>query len=191
MSSEPIQLYSMYFYSALLTCLQYVDTVALSAPFRPTMQYFVFLHPLEVSLVDYGAVAFGESTREDDRYAELKEMGLLREVTDRPLKDLTAEMAKERVLERREAFQLRQQIKRSNQLPKSNADGFDEEDKHNQEGTLEQSFLVGHSALMIALAASKDAPKSFVTAPTHASFVSERNIQQQRCSMRIDTIHQA
>ena len=63
----------------------------------------------------FGAVTFGESSYEDDRYAELKEMGLLLEVKDHPNQDITTELVKERLLERREAFQLRQQAKRSNQ----------------------------------------------------------------------------
>lgn len=66
-------------------------------------------------MVYFGAVTFGKSSHEDDRYGELKEMGLLLEVKNHPYQDITTELVRKRLLERREAFQLRQQAKRSNQ----------------------------------------------------------------------------
>jgi len=79
------------------------------------MKFFSLLHTPGVSLIYFGAVTFGESSHEDNRYAELREMGLLLEVKDHPYQDITTELVRKRLLERREAFQLRQQAKRSNQ----------------------------------------------------------------------------
>ena len=65
----------------------------------------------------FGAVTFGGSPNKDERYAELKEMGLLSEVKNHSYQDITTEVIRERLLENREAFQLRQRAKRSNTTP--------------------------------------------------------------------------
>lgn len=66
-------------------------------------------------MVYFGAVAFGESPCKDDRYAELKEMGLFLEVRDHPYQGMATEAIRERLFEKRETFESRQQVKRSNQ----------------------------------------------------------------------------
>ena len=60
------------------------------------MKFFSLLHPPGVSLIYFGAVTFWESSHEDDRYAELKEMGLLLEVKDHPYQDITTELESEK-----------------------------------------------------------------------------------------------
>ena len=100
-----------------LTSLQYVSAVVLSAPFRPTWKFFSLLHPSGISSMYFGAVTFGGSPHKDERYAELKEMGLLSEVKNHSYQDITTEVIRERLLENREAFQLRQRAKRRNTTP--------------------------------------------------------------------------
>ena len=89
--------------------------VVLSAPLKPTLKYLSHLYPLGVYLVYYGAITFGENLHDDDRYAELREKDLLQEVGNHSYQDITSEVARNRVLERREAFQLRQRTKCSRQ----------------------------------------------------------------------------
>lgn len=66
-------------------------------------------------MIYFGTVAFGESSCRDDRYAELKKMGLFQEVKDHPYQGITTEEVGKRLSERPKAFELRQQAKRSNE----------------------------------------------------------------------------
>ena len=114
-SQDSLNVLSFVISSPSLTSLQYVSAVVLSAPLRPALKLFSLLQPFGITLVYFGAVAFGESPCKDDRYAELKEIGVFLEVRDHPDKDITTDAVRERLFENREAFEPTQRAKRSNE----------------------------------------------------------------------------
>lgn len=102
---------TLLFLCSLLIDSKYVDAVVLSVPLNPTAAFLDILHPPGISALYHGPVTFTHSSGDTDRYASLKDTGLLVEVANHPYKDVTTEAIRQRVLDKREAFESRQRAK--------------------------------------------------------------------------------
>jgi hypothetical protein len=84
---------------------------------RPTSALFSCLAPCGINGIYCGAVTFGSSSCDRDRYAELDKKGLVTILEGHPCHEVNTEAVKKRVMDRKEAFIARQRAK-GTELPR-------------------------------------------------------------------------